>query len=244
MENIVIVTGGSKGIGRGIVEAYQAKGYHVISVARTKSEKGIKNLTEIAFDLRDSLGISELIEKIFSGLNQNTTQRIVLVNNAGTLGEVGRLDNLDTENIKAAVEINTLAPLLLTSAFINQTKDWAAERKIINISSGAAQNPYHGWSIYCATKASLDMMTKVVAIEQENLLNGAKIISIYPGTVDTDMQTEIRKHSKEDFKEIERFLELKASGSLTDPAAVGVKIFEIDQQDLENGSILRDLRSL
>ncbi|MES2652452.1 MAG: (S)-benzoin forming benzil reductase [Bacteroidota bacterium] len=238
-EKILIVTGGSKGIGKGIVEAYLANGYSVFSISRTKTSIENDSIVEIQFDLSKSEGIEGMLMQIFDNIYSQQIKRIVLINNAGTLGEIGRIENLSAENILAAVQLNTVAPLLLTSAFIKLTKDWACEKKIINISSGAAQNPYYGWSVYCATKTSLDMITKVVAAEQETVKNGVKIIAIYPGVVDTDMQTEIRKHKKEDFIAIDRFLELKSSGSLLNPQTVGEKIFAIDHQELENGSILR-----
>ncbi|RYG21225.1 MAG: SDR family NAD(P)-dependent oxidoreductase [Chitinophagaceae bacterium] len=240
MKNILIITGGSKGIGKGIVEAYQAKGYQIVSIARTRGDFTNTNaLLEYQADLSDEKVASHILPAIFEKLHPERIERIVLINNAGTLGGIGRIENLNSENISSAVKLNTIAPLILTSAFIALTNDWTCEKKVINISSGAAQNPYYGWSVYCATKAALDMMTKVVAAEQNAIKHGVKIIAIYPGVVDTDMQTEIRSHKKEDFNAIDRFLELKASGSLLDPQYVGEAIYRLDQQELENGSILR-----
>jgi benzil reductase ((S)-benzoin forming) len=150
-----------------------------------------------------------------------------------------RTENLSAENIIDAVHVNTIAPIILTSAFIRLTENWTGEKKVINISSGAAQNPYYGWTIYCATKAALDMLTKTVATEQNTIENGVKIMSIHPGVVDTDMQAKIRKHTKEEFMDIDRFLTLKSSGSLVDPKVVAEQIMGIDLQELENGAILR-----
>ena len=240
MKNILIITGGSKGIRKGIIEAYQANDYQIFSIARTNGNfVDNKGLTQIQADLIKEEVVNEVLPQIFQQLVPTSIKRIVLINNAGTLGEVGRLENLTTETISSAVKLNTLTPLLLTSVFIALTKGWACEKKIINISSGAAQNPYYGWSVYCATKAALDMMTKVIAAEQETIENGVKIIAIYPGVVDTDMQAQIRQSKRQDFIAIDRFLELKASGSLLNSQTVGEKILEIDQQEIESGSILR-----
>ena len=240
MENVIIITGGSKGIGKGIIEAYQDKNYRIFSIARSKAEfENNQGIFQLQADLSNEEVVKSVLPLIFDQLEQQHIKRIVLFNNAGTLGEIGRLENLNAESISNAVRLNTITPVLLTSAFISFTKNWACEKKVINISSGAAQNPYYGWSVYCATKAALDMLTKVVAAEQETVTNGVKIIAIYPGVVDTDMQTEIRKHKKEDFIAIDRFLELKSSGALLNPKTVGEKIVEIDQQQLPSGSILR-----
>lgn len=238
MEKIIIITGGSKGIGKGIIAAYQANNYRIFSISRTKGNFE-NEITQFIADLSDERAVNGVWPLIFNQIDQNRIERIVLINNAGTLGEIGRLENLSSDNITSAVRLNIITPLLLTSSFISFTKGWTGDKKVINISSGAAQNPYYGWSVYCSSKAALDMMTKVVAAEQDVVENGVKIIAIYPGVVDTDMQTEIRKHKKEDFTAIERFLELKASGSLLNAKSVGEKIYEIDQKELENGTILR-----
>ena len=240
MKKIIIITGGSRGLGKGIVTAYLANGYHVFSISRSIFESGNeKGLTQVQFDLSKIEKLTDVLLTIFDQIDSEAVERIVLFNNAGTLGEIGRTENLSAENVIGAVHVNTIAPLILTSAFIRLTKNWACEKKVINISSGAAQNPYYGWTIYCATKAALDMLTRTVAMEQNSVENGVKIMSISPGVVDTDMQTEIRKHKKADFMDIDRFLALKSSGSLVDPKVVGEQIMKIDLQEFENGAILR-----
>ncbi|WP_143394827.1 SDR family NAD(P)-dependent oxidoreductase, partial [Flavobacterium psychrophilum] len=99
--------------------------------------------------------------------------------------------------------------------------------------------PYYGWSLYCASKAAIDMMTKAVAVEQETIKNRTKIIAIYPGVVDTDMQFQIRKSSLENFIDIQRFIDLKESNSLINIETIGQEIFKIDAlENYPNGAIL------
>jgi len=86
-------------------------------------------------------------------------------------------------------------------------------------------------------------MTRSIGNEQKDLKNGVRVISIYPGVVDTKMQENIRQSSKEDFKEIQRFIDLKNTNSLAKPEDVAEKIYSIDiSQNIENGSIL-DIRN-
>ncbi|OJH10632.1 hypothetical protein FPG87_02165 [Flavobacterium psychrophilum] len=128
---------------------------------------------------------------------------------------------------------------MLTSIFLKETQNWNCSKKIINISSGAAVKPYYGWSLYCASKAAIDMMTKAVAVEQETIKNRTKIIAIYPGVVDTDMQFQIRKSSLENFIDIQRFIDLKESNSLINIETIGQEIFKIDAlENYPNGAIL------
>lgn len=237
MAKILIITGGSKGIGKGIMEAYLSEGFQVYSISRTKKE-AINLVSQIEFDLSKTHGIEALLTGVFENIKSTEVEKITLINNAGTLGQIGKIE--DIVDIETTVQLNTVAPLMLTSTFISLTKNWSCEKKIINISSGAAQKPYHGWSIYCATKAAIDMMTKTVAIEQDGVENGVKIIAIYPGVVDTEMQAQIRQSDKKSFANIDRFLELKATNSLANATTVGRQIFAIDQgENVENGALIR-----
>ncbi|TCC88216.1 SDR family NAD(P)-dependent oxidoreductase [Pedobacter frigiditerrae] len=237
MNKILIITGGSKGIGKGIIEAYLSEGYEVFSISRT-SNKEFKDVTQIEFDLSKTDGIAALLTGVFENFKSTEVEKITLINNAGTLGQIGKIEAI--ADIEKTVQLNTVAPLILTSTFISLAKNWVCEKKIINISSGAAYKPYYGWSIYGATKAAIDMMTKTVAVEQDNVENGVKIIAIYPGVVDTAMQAQIRQSDKESFANIDRFLGLKATNSLANAATVGRQIFAIDQDSgIENGALIR-----
>jgi benzil reductase ((S)-benzoin forming) len=241
MEKILIITGGSKGIGNGIISAYLANHYHIISISRTiNKELANKGVTQIQLDLTHTDLIGMELSRIFSLLDPTKIERITLINNAGTLGQVNTIDNIQGETIEKAVRLNTITPLVSSSMFIKLSKNWPAQKSIINISSGAAQKPYFGWVVYCSTKAALDMMTQTIAIEQNDVENGVKIIAVAPGVVDTDMQSEIRQSNKSSFKDIDRFLALKADGALNDAETVGKEIYEIDHNpDIQNGAVLR-----
>jgi len=237
MQKIAIITGASKGIGEGIALAYQQNGYHIISISRTKNEN-FQHIQQIEFDLSKSVGIKDLLNQIFDEIKKTKVEKITLINNAGTLGKIGKIE--DITDIAETVQLNTTAPLILTSIFLKLTQSWDCEKTIINISSGAAVKPYSGWTVYCATKAALDMMTQTISLEQEGLVNGAKVIAIYPGVVDTDMQAQIRKSDKNSFASLDRFLELKATNALADAKIVGEQIFTAAHDNaIKNGAILR-----
>jgi benzil reductase ((S)-benzoin forming) len=237
MSKILIITGGSKGIGKGIIDAYQNEGFQIFSISRTKNQD-FEAVKQIKFDLSRADGIAGLLTKIFDDLNPEEVEKITLINNAGTLGKIGRVE--DITDIEKTVSLNTIAPLILTSTFISLTKNWECKKQVISISSGAAQKPYYGWTVYCATKAAIDMMTKTIALEQDSIENGVKIIAIYPGVVDTEMQAQIRTSDKQSFASIDRFLELKATNSLANATTVGKQIFAISHDEkIENGALIR-----
>lgn len=238
--NVLIITGGSKGIGKGIAEYYSSKDYLVYSLSRTKSN--LSPIEEVEVDVTDLELACKKLNYILHKIDFSVIKKITLINNAGRLGKISNLGNLEPSDIDLSIKLNTTVPLVLSNAFIDATKDLNAEKQIINISSGAAVSPYAGWSVYCTSKAAIDMMTKTIATEQSDMKYGVKCVSIYPGVVDTNMQDQIRSTSVSDFKNVERFKELKSSNQLYDPSFVGRRIYELDHEGvLQNGDII-DIR--
>lgn len=241
MEQILIITGGSKGIGRGIIEAYLAKGVRVFSIARSVDpELSAKGVTQISFDLTQTAQVEKELASIFELLKVDEIAKVTLVNNAGTLGEIAPLEKLEAEVIEQVFKLNTIVPYICSAAFVRLTREISAEKSILNISSGAALKPYYGWSTYCGSKAALNMLTQNFALEQEGIANGVKVLAIAPGVVDTDMQAQIRRSDKDDFKDVERFVALKTDGGLNDATTVGERIYEMDHDEtIVSGCILR-----
>ena len=241
MEKILIITGASRGIGYGIAKAYLRHGYRVISLARTiNKELAVAGATQLQLDLSNIQQTEEQFSHIFELLNAETIEKITLINNAGTLGQIGPLEQLEGVAIAQTITLNTLVPFVCSAAFLRHTNDWRAKKSIINITSGAGQKPYFGWSAYCSSKAAINMLTQTLALEQASYENGAKVLAIAPGVVDTDMQGEIRQSTKANFRDIDRFLNLKAENLLNDIDTVGEAVYRIDHDEtVESGEILR-----
>ena len=239
--NVLIITGGSKGIGKAIAQKYTTENFTVYSISRSKAIDD--SYHQIEAELSNSQEAIKAINAIFLKIELTAISSITLINNAGTLGEIDSLGNIDFKNIQQTIQLNTTTPLVLSNEFIKLTKKLTCKKQIITISSGAATNPYAGWSIYCSSKAAIEMMTKTIAEEQNKLPNEVKAIAIKPGVVDTNMQTQIRDTSETKFKNVQRFKDLKEQNQLYTPEFVADRIYQIDQQNqLENGAII-DLRN-
>ena len=238
--DIIIITGGSKGIGKALAEKYVLENYKVYVLSRTSGN--LKNSINISVDLSDTITTQKTFSSLLNDIKTQHISSITLINNAGRLGNISNLENITPEDITKSIQLNTTTPLILSSLFINATQSLTCKKQIISISSGAAVNPYEGWSVYCTSKAAIDMMTKTIALEQNNLENGVKCNAIYPGVVDTNMQTQIRKTSENDFQNVQRFIDLKESNQLYKPKFVADKIYQIDTENkLSNGDII-DIR--
>ncbi len=240
MNKIAIITGGSKGIGEALVNVYGKNGYKVYSLSRTLDRGNAEtNIYEVRVDLNDANATSGTLDFIFKDIGDIDIGKIVLINNAGTLGNIGPLEKSNLSQIQSVINVNFTAAAILCAKFIEKAQKLNAEKSIVNISSGAATRAYFGWSLYCSTKAAIEMLTQCIAKEQNEKTNGVKCIAIIPGVVDTAMQTEVRQSSPEDFTSHQRFMDLKENNLLSDPATVAVKIFAADQdQTIHSGEIV------
>ena len=117
-----------------------------------------------------------------------TCASVTLINNAGLLPRIAPLSAIPAAELANALRVDLEAPMLLTSAFLRATQSWRVPRKVLNISSGLGRRPMASQAAYCAAKAGMDLFTRCVALEEAAHANGAKVCSLAPGVIDTDMQ--------------------------------------------------------
>jgi len=240
-KSLFIITGASKGIGKGLAEKALETGAEVWGVNRTHSiEHG--NYKALTYDLADIAKLQEKLPQLF--LEAKNNERIVLINNAGTLGDIGHLGNIKNDSIPHLFDLNVSAPLLLMNQFMKDFKDFEGEKIIINISSGAGKNAVDGWSGYCASKAALDMATEVAAKEAEMDGTGFIIKAIAPGVVDTEMQTQIRSTHEKSFSGVDKFKNLKAENQLSSEQEVAEKYFHFINNLEQYPDVILDVRDV
>lgn len=199
----VLVTGGSRGLGLGIVRKLTAAGYRVIAVARGENEQFRKAQSEIDATHPGSLVFSILdlaeVEKIAGFVSQIRKEYgpiYGLVNNAGISHE-GSLAIMSMAQIDRLVRVNTLAPIVLTKYVVRGMMSDGSGR-VINISSIMAFTGFSGLSVYGATKSSLIGFTRSLAREVGR--SGITVNSVAPGFIETQltqgMDTEERDRIK------------------------------------------------
>jgi benzil reductase ((S)-benzoin forming) len=209
-----VVTGHSRGLGAAIADELLRRDIPVLGVSRSRRPARREGLTEAAVDLSDETQLRAWLAADAVGQFLSGVERPLLVNNAGLLQPIGRLEQQDPAAVVKAVTVNVTAALALSALFARVTER-SRDRRILHVSSGAARNAYAGWSVYCATKAALDHHARAVALDRTP---GLRIASVAPGVIDTDMQAEIRDTPDDTFPDRQRFVQMKEEGLLRSPA--------------------------
>lgn len=232
------ITGSSKGLGKALTELLLTdKNNFVYGISRTNNINH-EQFQHLKIDLAD-LDVVKQFQ--FPELKDATS--ITLINNAGIVGDIKYLGNLDCDKIISTYNLNLITPTLLINQLL-KTYNNDVKKLVINISSGAGRNPIDGWSVYCATKAGLDMLSLVFKEEINNKSLNITVLSLAPGIIDTSMQEVIRKADEANFSNIERFIEYKKNGDLADPTSTAKLIAKfISDKTLQEKTIcsVRDI---
>ena len=168
----------------------------------------------------------------------------VLINNAGVLAPIAPIGDCDDTLLDRNIRINLTAPLVLARHFYRFSRSFQGRKWIVNITSGASQAPYYGWSAYGAAKAGLDMASRAMALEFSGIDPTFNACAVAPGTVDTDMQAQIRDCTPQQFERVAKFIDLKANDALYSPQRTAAALIRLLLQErFENGGRY-DLREL
>jgi len=186
----VIVTGGSRGLGLGIVRRLVCEGYCAIAVARQMNDQLASAIAHAGqshpgalqfkpFDLGDVQEIPTFVKM----LRRELGPIYGLVNNAA-LGSDGALAIMHNSEIERLIRVNTLSPIVLTKYVVRHMMADGGGR-VVNVASIVGFTGYSGLSVYSATKASLIGFTRSLAREVGRL--GVNVNAVAPGFLDTEM---------------------------------------------------------
>ena len=251
MKTVSIITGASRGLGFELARQSLKDGDTVVTIERKPNPKLAEfakeagcSLIQLSADLLDRKGAVELLTWWFSDEEFKNFDRIFLINNAGILGPIGPVEYDSPQASVDCIRINFEIPVLLTQAFLLATSDWKGIKKVLNISSGAGRHSVAGWAMYCSTKAALDRFTDVTALDQERLINGAKLAAVAPGIVDTGMQEQIRASGSDRFPDVERFKKLNNDGLLVSAEETARKLLKYLNSDEFGSEPIADIRKI
>ena len=220
-----IVTGVSRGLGEALAIELLGRDFRVLGVGRTNSPRLAHEAYRfVACDLAQPAAVPATLGSAFDELAAQQPRSVCLVNNAATIEAVGVLGRLDAARIEQSIAVNLTAPTVLADLFLRTFADDRVGRRIVNVSSGAAQSPLPGEALYCVAKAGLEMLTRMLAAEAP--AGRLRAITLRPGVIDTPMQAFARSQATDVLPSVGFFVGFHENGQLVSPAAVARKVVE------------------
>ena len=200
---VALVTGGSKGVGRGVADALAAEGCHVCICSRDEEEvrraageieaagSGGARVLAVAADLTNGEDRGRLVEKTLEELGDID----VLVNNAGTAGGGGTLEDTSLEAWRSLFELNLFAAVDLVKRVVPGMleRGWG---RIVNISSENGTQPYPDMISYSASKGALDNFSK--ALSKQYAADGILVNTVSPAFIETPLVNEMMEQAAEE----------------------------------------------
>lgn len=191
---VVLVTGGSRGIGAATAKSAAAKGYDVvinyagnITAAKEVAEH-IKNLGQRSLIVKADVSDEKQILDMFEAIDSEFGRLDALVNNAGVVGNDSRVDAMTAERLTHVFNINVIGSILCAREAIKRISIVHGGRggHIVNVSSAASRLGAPGSQVdYAATKGAIDVLTKGLALELGS--EGIFVNAVRPGLIDTDI---------------------------------------------------------
>ncbi len=235
------ITGTSRGIGKALAELLLNNDQNrVTGISRTSTIKHL-HYNHITTDLSNTAET----ESIFFP-DMKDVEEIVLVNNSGVISEIVRAGKYKNLAIIYDYNVNLISPAILMNNFIKKYQLYTNKRTILNISSGAGRHVIDAWSVYCSSKAGLDMFSKTADLEQtfQAAEHRIKILSLAPGVVDTAMQEKLRNSDENEFSGKDKFVDLKKNNELARPEHVAEQLQKILSHPETIEEVLVDIRTL
>ena len=233
-QHLFILTGASRGMGLAMARQLVQTGNTVLCISRSANEALAEQAKHAGVPLlqwTQDLALGALTSaRLEQWLREHPGSSFVsatLINNAGVIPRIGPMSEADADDLSHALRVGLEAPMQLTSAFLRTTAQWPGKRRVLNISSGLGRRAMASQAGYCAAKAGMDHFTRCLALEEALKANGAKVCSLAPGVIDTDMQAQLRSADSTAFPDQSSFLNLKTSGLLTSPEDAAKRVLAV-----------------
>jgi NAD(P)-dependent dehydrogenase (short-subunit alcohol dehydrogenase family) len=217
-----VITGASRGIGAALVLDWSRRGLRLGICARSAPvlDDG-PTVVSARLDVTDEKALGEFVARV----EERFGDIDCWVNNAGVLEPIAPLRDVASDDFRRHLDVNLTGVFLGTRAYVRHLRARGRGGVLLNLSSGAAQSAYAGWSAYCAAKAGVERLTECVQLEEAEI--GLRAHSVAPGVVDTAMQELIRATPAERFPSLPRFLALQREDGFNTPAFVAERLLAI-----------------
>ena len=217
MKKIVVITGANRGLGKAFVDVLiKDEGCFVISMSRSLSEEQKKYSSKQFYFIELDLA-QNVTEKITLLKDLIDNEPVYFINNASIIEPIVKIEDLDENAMDKVISVNIKSTMLIIKFLLGNFKTNLLT--FVNISSGAANRAISNWSLYCSSKAFIQMFFNVAESEYKQ----HRFFNIDPGVMDTNMQKSLRAS---DFPDVENFKDLQKEGQLKLPNDVAEDILK------------------
>ncbi|MBC7918802.1 MAG: SDR family NAD(P)-dependent oxidoreductase [Rhodoferax sp.] len=231
MHHLTIITGASRGMGLAIAQQLLSPTARLLCISRNTNAqlaeeaqaKGAQ-MEQWSQDLAQGEAAATALSAWLANMDSQTLASATLINNAALISAMVPLRDANPAELATALRVGLEAPMQLTAAFLGATRGWQAPRKVLNISSGLGRCAMASSASYCAAKAGMDHFTRCVALDEASLKNGAKVCSLAPGVIDTDMQVQLRTSDPAKFPDVAMFAGMHNDKQLSSPQEAAQKV--------------------
>jgi benzil reductase ((S)-benzoin forming) len=250
-QHLYLLTGASRGLGNALAHQLLQPGNRLLCLSRGSSDAldaaaaaaGLP-CEQWPVDLADPLPAAARLEAWLGALAPAEVASLTLVNNAALLVAPGPVERAEPAALAAALRVGLEAPVLLTAAMLRATRRWTCPKRVLNISSGLGRRAMAGSASYCAVKAGLDHFSRALALDEALQPHGARVVSLAPGVIDTDMQVQLRGSTAEGFPDHELFVNLHREGQLSTPQDAAARIVGWLNGPSFGAEVLADIRAV
>lgn len=236
-DQVALVTGSGRGIGRAIAKTIASDGATVLvnDVDEKKANEVVQEIEKngggarpLVADITDEEEISSLVEENLQAFDERID---ILVNNAGILGPISPIEELSIDEWERVIRTNLTGAFLATKSVVPFMKD-REEGRIINIASVAGREGNADMVAYCASKGGLITMTRALAEELGE--HNIKVNGVAPVLANTPM---IENYDQDQLEYVKSMIPL---GRLVEPEEVAelVKFLCADASDFINGQTI------
>lgn len=252
--HLYILSGSSRGLGLALARQLLASAEHqVVGIARRENESlyGLaaangSALLQWRHDLANPLPAAQALRQWLKTQPLGRFASLTLINNAGAVTAPAAVQDSGLAELSSALRVGAEATLLLSAAFLDACREAEGELRVLNISSGLGRRAMAGTAAYCAAKAAMDHLSRAMALDEAHRasqgLRAARIVSLAPGVIDTDMQIQLRTAAAEGFPDQPRFAALKADRQLTSPEDAAAAVLRYLARPDFGDAVIADVR--
>lgn len=233
-----LITGNSTGLGLAFTEILLENGSRVYGFSRRGCDLKHDQLRDIRINLADADCIKPSLTSLLAGV----TSLDLVVLNAGILGEIEPMQQVEMRALQKLMDINVWSNKLILDYLYESGIE---VKQVVAMSSGAAVNGNKGWGAYSLSKATLNMLVKLYAAEHAQ----THFVALAPGLVDTQMQDHLCDSALVDesqFPSVKKLRAARGTQAMPTPAVAAenmIRVFSRLRSDIASGEFI-DMRSL